>query len=200
MHAWGVAIRLLIGASLAGAGQVAWAQSSWLCSANGRTWSSPQPCPEGAASQQRTMVQPRSEARLPPLPGERGSVDRPPAHQQFQSQRCAELGEALRTGSQRGLGRSTMQELFEAYRQQCGDEEARARNLLLEERNRQRDVRERDERAARLEFDRDKLNREQCAEMKRILQTKRQRLETMTPGERADFERFEATWRSRCLS
>jgi hypothetical protein len=36
--------------------------------------------------------------------------------------------------------------------------------------------------------------------MKRILQSKRQRLDTMTPGERGDFERFEATWRTRCLS
>jgi len=35
--------------------------------------------------------------------------------------------------------------------------------------------------------------------MRRILQGKRQRLDSMTPGERADFERFEATWRSRCL-
>jgi len=77
-------------------------------------------------------------------------------------------------------------------------EESRARTLLQDARNRQRDAREREERAARLELDRDKLNREQCAEMKRILQSKRQRLETMTPGERSDFERFEATWRGRC--
>jgi hypothetical protein len=34
--------------------------------------------------------------------------------------------------------------------------------------------------------------------MKRILQSKRQRLEDLTAGERGDFERFEATWRARC--
>ena len=141
---------------------------------------------------------PRSDPRLPLLPGEGRPLDKPRILQ-FQSPRCAELSEAIRTGPARGLGRPAQQELVEAYRQQCGDEESRARNLLLEERNRQRDAREREERAARLELDRDKLTREQCAEMKRILQSKRQRLETMTPGERGDFERFEATWRARCL-
>jgi hypothetical protein len=196
MPAFALALRLLLAAVLASAAPAASAQASWLCSANGRTWSSAQPCPEGAFGQQRIVGQPRGESRLP---GERGPAERPAAHLQFQSPRCAELAEALRTGSQRGLGRATLQELHEAYRQQCGEEEARAKTLLLEERNRQRDVREREERAARLELDRDKLNREQCAEMKRILQSKRQRLEAMTPGERGDFERFEATWRSRCL-
>ena len=100
----------------------------------------------------------------------------------------------------RGLGITAQRELQEVYRQQCSDEESRARRLLQDERNRQRDAREREERAGRLELDREKLNREQCAEMKRILQSKRQRLDTMTPGERGDFERFEATWRTRCLS
>jgi hypothetical protein len=194
MRAGRVAVYLLAGALLGGVGPDSQAQSTWVCSANGRTWSSSQPCPEGAFSQQRAVIDPRPR----PLPGERGPADRPPPHLQFQSPRCAELSEAVRTGASRGLGRPALQELHEAYRQQCGDEEARARSLLLEERGRQRDARERDERAARLELDRDKLNRDQCAEMKRILQSKRQRLETMTPGERGDLERFEATWRARC--
>ena len=198
MRACTIAVRFLAGLLLAGAHQAAQAQSSWLCSANGRTWQSAQPCPAGAAAQQRIVIDPRSEPRLPPLAGERASPDRPPPQLQFQSPRCAELSEAVRTGASRGLGRATLQELREAYRQQCGEEEVRARSLVVDERNRQRDAREREERAARLELDRDKLNREQCAEMKRILQTKRQRLETMTPGERGDFDRFEATWRTRC--
>ena len=90
----------------------------------------------------------------------------------------------------RGLGATAQRDLQEAYRQQCTDEESRARRLLQDERNRQHDAREREERAARLELDREKLNREECAEMKRILQSKRQRLETMTAAS-GDFERFE---------
>jgi len=198
MRACRIAVRLAAAAALAGVAPIATAQGTYLCTSNGRTWSSPGPCPDGAASQ-RIDVGRRGDPRPPSTPGEGRPVDRPPALPQVQSARCAEIGEALRTGSARGLGRQALQELYDAYRQQCADEEARARGLAQEDRNRQREAREREERAARLELDRDKLNRDQCLEMRRILQAKRQRLDSMTPGERADFERFEATWRSRCL-
>ncbi|HEY5325181.1 MAG TPA: hypothetical protein VIK58_20310 [Caldimonas sp.] len=198
MRACGTALQLAAAAILAGAAPAASAQSTYLCTSNGRTWQSVQPCSDGTAAPPRTVIVPRSEPRLPPLPGEAKPADKATEYLQFQNPRCAELSEGVRTGASRGLSRATQQELLETYRQQCAGEESRARTLLQDERNRQRDAREREERAARLELDRDKLNREQCAEMKRILQSKRQRLETMTPGERSDFERFEATWRGRC--
>ena len=166
---------------------------------NGRTWHSAVPCNFGGAPPPSVVIPPGSDPRLSPLPGEIRPIEKPPEHLQFQSPRCAELSEAVRTGASRGLGRQAQQELQDTYRQQCVDEESRARNLLRDERNRQRDAREREERSTRLELDREKLNRDQCAEMKRILQSKRQRLESMTAGERGDFERFEATWRTRCL-
>ena len=198
MRACGTALHLAAAAVLAGAGPAASAQTTYLCTANGRTWQSVQPCIDGTAAPPRPVIVPRAEPRLPPLPGEVRSAERAPDYLQFQSPRCAELSEGVRTGAARGLSRATQRELLESYRQLCADEEARARALLQDERNRQRETREREERAARLELDRDKLNRDQCAEMKRILQSKRQRLETMTAGERSDFERFEATWRGRC--
>jgi hypothetical protein len=198
MRACRIALRLAAAAVIAGAAPTATAQGTYLCTSNGRTWSSPGPCPDGATSQ-RIVIAPRGDSRPPPSPGEGRPVDRPPAPVQSQSARCAEIGETLRTGSARGLSRPALQELYDTYRQQCAEEEARARGLAQEDRNRAREAREREERAARIELDRDKLNRDQCAEMRRILQAKRQRLDAMTPGERADFERFEATWRSRCL-
>ena len=197
MRACRIAVRLAAAAALAGVAPIATAQGTYLCTSNGRTWSSPGPCPDGATSQ-RIVIAPRGDSRPPPTPGEGRPVDRPQAFPQFQSPRCAEIGDALRTGSARGLSRPALQELYDTYRQQCAEEEARARGLAQEDRNRAREAREREERAARIELDRDKLNRDQCAEMKRILQSKRQRLETMTVGERSDFERFEATWRGRC--
>lgn len=192
------AVLLLAGAALAGAGHDAQAQPTYVCALNGRSWPQALPCPEGAATQRRLAAAPRSDERPGSLPGER-PPDRAPALLQLQTARCGELNEAVRTGPSRGLGRPAVQELYDTYRQQCGEEDARARSQLAEQRNRQRDAREREERAARLELDRDKLNREQCAEMKRILQSKRQRLDTLTVGERGDLERFEATWRGRCL-
>ena len=155
MRACGTALQLAAAAILAGAAPAASAQSTYLCTSNGRTWQSVQPCGDGTAAPPRTVIVPRSEPRLPPLPGEAKPADKATEYLQFQSPRCAELSEGVRTGASRGLSRATQQELLETYRQQC-------------------------------------------AEMKRILQSKRQRLETMTPGERSDFERFEATWRGRC--
>ncbi len=201
MRACGTAVLFVAAAGLAGSGVPASAQTSYTCTLNGRSWSSDQPCDfNSPPPPARTVITPRSDPRLPPLPGEGRPVEKAPDYLQFQSPRCAELSDGVRTAASRGLGITAQRELQEVYRQQCSDEESRARRLLQDERNRQRDAREREERAARLELDREKLNREQCAEMKRILQSKRQRLDTMTPGERGDFERFEATWRTRCLS
>ena len=36
--------------------------------------------------------------------------------------------------------------------------------------------------------------------MYRIVHGKRQKVATMSPGERSDFDRFEATWQARCKS
>ena len=196
MRACGTAVQFVASAILAGAGTAAAAQTTYNCTLNGRSWQSAQPCDFN--SPPRAVITPRSEPRLPPLPGEIRPLDNAPEYLKFESPRCAELSEGVRTGASRGLSRAAQGELQEAYLRQCADEESRARNLLQDERNRQRDARDRERRAARLERDREKLNREQCAEMKRILQSKRQRLETMTDGERGDFERFEATWRARC--
>jgi hypothetical protein len=81
------------------------------------------------------------------LPGEVRPVEKAPEYLKFESPRCAELSEGLRTAASRGLGATAQRDLQEAYRQQCTDEESRARRLLQDERSRQRDAREREERA-----------------------------------------------------
>jgi hypothetical protein len=42
------------------------------------------------------------------------------------------------------------------------------------------------------------LSRQQCDEMYRIVHGRRQKVAAMAPGERSDFERFEANWQARC--
>jgi hypothetical protein len=185
-----------VGLVLACAGGAAWSQVAYQCSTDGRTYYSVQPCPSRPSPVQSvgpTVREPRPSgstvARPPDKPGE---------HLQHQSPLCAELSEGIRTGASRGLGSSAQQELREAYRRLCSDDEGRARQLLKDEMTRQRDLREQEARTARIELDRDKLTREQCAEMLRIARGKRQRIESMTAGERADFDRFEATRTARC--
>ena len=125
MRACGTAVQLVVSAVLAGAGTAAAAQTTYNCTLNGRSWQSAQPCDFN--SPPRAVITPRSEPRLPPLPGEVRPVDKAPEYLKFESPRCAELSEGVRTGASRGLSRAAQRELQEAYRRQCTDEESRAR-------------------------------------------------------------------------
>jgi hypothetical protein len=101
------------------------------------------------------------------------------------------MSEGMRTGASRGLSSSSQQQLREAY----GAPVQRRRSAVpcssCRPAGAARDLRDQEAKTARLEQDREKLTREQCAEMLRIAQGKRQRLDAMTAGERADFDRFD---------
>jgi hypothetical protein len=185
-----------VGLVLACSSGAVWSQAATLCSSDGRTYTSVQPCPS-QPSPVRSAVPTVQEPRSSGSTGTR-SPDKPGDQLQFQSPLCAELSEGMRTGASRGLGSSAQQELREAYRRLCSEDARRALQQMKDEMIRQRDLREQEARTARFEQDRDKLTREQCAEMLRIAQGKRQRFESMTAGERTDFDRFEATRRTRC--
>jgi hypothetical protein len=185
----------LVGPLLAFATGASWSQVVYLCSVEGRTYYSVQPCPSSPAP--AGPVAPTTRETRPSGSAFTKAPEKPGEHLQQQSAACAELSEAMRTGSSRGLGPSTQQQLRDAYGRLCGDDESRA-GEQPNEKSRQRDLREQEAKTARLEQDREKLTREQCAEMLRIAQGKRQRLDAMTAGERADFDRFDATRRARC--
>ncbi|HZV94052.1 MAG TPA: hypothetical protein VFF72_12610 [Caldimonas sp.] len=91
-----------------------------------------------------------------------------------------------------------MQELQTNYRGQCGEDEANARRRLDEVRRQKRDARVSEANAVDAQRERDIISREQCDEMYRIVHRRRQTLAAMTPGERADFDRFESNWKARC--
>ena len=188
--------RLLVGTVLALAAASSWSQMTYLCSVDGRTYHSVQPCPSPPAPV--PPVGPAARETRPSGATPTRAPDKPAEPTQQQSPACAELSEAIRTGAARGLGPSGQQELREAYRRLCSEDARRALERLQNELGRQRAVREQEAKTAWLEQDRDKLTREQCAEMLRIAQGKRQRMDAMTAGERADFERFDATRRARC--
>ena len=188
--------RFFVGVSIAFASAPSWSQVAYLCASEGRAYYSVQPCPSPPSPVR--SVGPTREVRLSAPTAPRATPDKPGEHLHYQSPRCAEMSEGLRTGASRGLGSGAQQELRDSYRRLCIEDESRAREQAKDERTRQRDLREQEARAARIEQDRDKLTREQCDEMVRIAQAKRQRLESMTAGERTDFERFEATRKARC--
>ncbi|NUZ07675.1 hypothetical protein [Piscinibacter koreensis] len=91
-----------------------------------------------------------------------------------------------------------MAELRASYSQQCADDEARARHRYTELQGAKRVELMQQERAQKSEQDRQRLAQEQCDEMYRIVALKRKKVPEMNSGERADFERFQENWRSRC--
>ena len=175
------------------------AQTMYRCSSEGRTYLSDRPC--GGATSTGTglgVIGPVREARQTGSSSMTSPANKAPEHLQYQSPLCSELSEGIRNGPGRGLGRAAQSELRESYRERCSEDEYRARRRLGEERGRKRQARDNEELAARAEQAREKLSREQCDEMYRIIHGKRQRVAAMTPGERGDFERFEANWKARC--
>jgi hypothetical protein len=197
MRPCAASVRLIVSVSLACACFAASAQSATLCSSDGRSYPSDQPCAVRPSTSLRS-VGPEREARRSSSSYESASVYKAGEHLQYQSPRCSEMSEGIRNGPARGLGRAAQQELQESYRRLCSDDESNARKRLSEEKGRQRESREREDKTAKAEQDRQKLGREQCDEMYRIVSGKRKRVESMTSGERGDFERFEATWKERC--
>ncbi|MEP7295716.1 MAG: hypothetical protein ABI702_05960 [Burkholderiales bacterium] len=91
-----------------------------------------------------------------------------------------------------------MEDLQADYHKRCGEEDTRARQRQREADDMQRERRDGDQAAARAEKTRANTSSEQCYEMLRILHGKRQRAATMSEGERADLQRFEDNYKSRC--
>ncbi len=156
------------------------AQATYRCEREGRVLFSDRPC--------------ETEAR--PI-GVRATPWVQPAHWRLMSATCRHRAEQLQRQSaaaaqDEAAGESLANER-ELYDVQCGEEESLARQRLLDS---ARDERERrqmlaDEQQHRLAL---------CAEMRRIVELRRPRVSSMPTGERADFERFEANFRQRCLN
>jgi hypothetical protein len=124
-------------------------------------------------------------------------VGQAPAHLKYLSPRCASLNDAIRTAATRGLKYDTVSQMQREYSQECAENEAEAYTKLSQER---RDSKERvveAKRAESLNKERTLIQEQQCGESKRILYSKRARKD-LTDGEKADLQRFEENYRSRC--
>ena len=109
-----------------------------------------------------------------------------------------QLNDAIRTAPGRGVGRATQSDLREEYQNKCQDDDEAARKRALDDKRQQRDEREAEISSRQAEQALSARAREQCSELLRILSEKRKRLDAMTPGERADHQRFETSYTERC--
>jgi hypothetical protein len=174
------------------------AQSTYRCNVQGRQVLSDRPCASSTPNALKTYGPTERETIAPTRSTQYGSVSRAPDHLQYLSPECAQMNDAIRTASTRGVGHAVQRDLHTEYQRKCADDDNEARRQVYQDKSAQREAR-RDERTARAnEKAQTQREREQCNEMLRILHAKRQRAATLTAGEQGDLQRFEENYNARC--
>jgi hypothetical protein len=189
----------------------AWAQSTmYSCRSTNGSYMSTRPCPpvnDNADGSTRLRVYdsventPAYRNATRPSPSSSGYLPTPPRaekHLEYLSPRCAEVAEALRTGPSRGVRGDVISELHREFRANCADEDRAARTQAQQRESAERDQRQSQQRMAVAAKEQSKFEVEQCQEMLRILTAKRKRLDSMTDGEKQDFQRFSDNHKARC--
>jgi hypothetical protein len=172
------------------------AQSTYRCNVQGRQVLSDRPCAPGAHNSLSSYGPTYREPAARPM--QHGTVGRAPDHLQYLSPECAQMNDAMRTASARGVGHAVQRDLREEYQRKCAEDDGEARRQLWQDKSAERQA-QRDERKARAnEKAQTQREREQCHEMLRILHGKRQHKATLTAGEQADLQRFEDNYKTRC--
>jgi len=143
-----------------------------------------------APAQNRYSYQPQQSTYIPKAPDA-------PEHLKHLSPRCSSMNDAIRTGPTRGLTNETLSNLQKEYRRECAEEESEALRKLATERSDARKAKQEEKQAATEQRQRTELAQQQCDESKRILYNKKRRTD-LTDGEKADLQRFEEAYRSRC--
>ncbi len=199
-NVFALAASVAVGAAIAAmtvAPQAASAQTMYRCKApNGSAVLSDRPC-TGDPLPTTTPIyrsQPLSSRRYDTPDGYRL-----PDHYAHMSAGCQQLHDAIRTAPARGLKSETIYGLRKEWSQKCSEDEAIAYRRLREERREAYSQRLQDEKAEQTQIEAEERRRAQCGEMRLSLSQRRARVDGMTPGERADLERFEKNYTTRCM-
>lgn len=177
------------------AAEAAAQRTLYRCTVDGQTSLSDRPC-TGRPATGLAAIGPARDARA--TESSSGTVSKAVNYLDYLSPLCAELAEGLRNGPARGLGPRALYELRSSYQERCSDDDQTARKRFADEQTKKREARNDEVTAEKRERDRLIQSREQCDEMYRIAHGRRKKLDTMSAGERADFERFEANRKARC--
>lgn len=164
------------------------AQTMYRCTSGNSVVMSDRPCP-GQNAQKIGTNAPAGNTPVYPT-----SSQYAPEYLQYMSSSCARLNEAVRTGYSRGLRSDAMERLRVEYRSACQDEEYEALSQAQQKTRDQREQRSREKQEERQQAARST----QCQELERILRSRRQRMQDLTPGERDDLVRFLEQYKERC--
>lgn len=189
------AVRFLVCAGLVGSAMAAHAQFRYTCTQEGRTYESSRPCPSTNVPTYYgpPPVEQQRRTYTPPEP----RIEAAPPQIKYLSARCSSLHDALRTAPARGLKPETIETMRREYENACRDEEMEAREKLHNDKFSKVKQRKEEEIENRKAQERTALQVQQCGESKRILNAKRARTD-LTEGEKADLQRFEENFKSRC--
>lgn len=123
-----------------------------------------------------------------------------PQYYEYLSAGCRQLHDAIRTAPTRGLSYATIGELQKEWAQKCHEDVDLAIRQMEMQRLQAVTARRREEQALQAQREAEAQRQAQCGEMRLALKQRRERLDSMTPGERGDFERFERNYAERCGS
>lgn len=167
----------------------AWAQKVYRCTSGKTTVLSDRPCPDADITQQQPLkVAPASDSSTAMRLGA----------EQFLNPACAELYEALRNANTRGLSYDRQADLHKEFRLKCAEDARQANQRYLRAAIKAQEESRAQQAAQQREKDAETALRDQCGELRRILADRRKRVDSMTPGERADLERSEQNYSARC--
>ena len=194
-----VARIIAVGVFGAACSTAVFAQSTYKCSGPSGVYYADRPCAADEKTTSMTPVLPQPVPR--PV-----SVDSRTGYLAHMSGECRRIRESLdnmqashpRIRTEWELKRRQLSDTLERYRALCLEEERLARQRVAEADRAEREQQRSRLLAQQVERRREITEKDQCDEMRGIRQAKRQRLDLMSPGERADFERFESAFKSRC--
>jgi hypothetical protein len=175
------------------------AQSTFKCQSASGIYYADRPCAHDAKTAEATPTLPK------PVPTPM-ALDTRTAFLAHLSSECRQLNDTLRAlqaarptvRSEWELHRQRVSDAVERYRGRCLEEERYALQRVSDADRQQREQQRSALVAKQAEKERAATDKAQCAEMRAIRDAKRQRLNSMTPGERSDFERFQSAYSSRC--
>lgn len=163
-------------------------QAVYHCSnAQGKVVMSDKPCADPASSKVVYAAEPG-----------RVQVKNEPDFWAFLNAECRTLVEAATrsVGGRYYVG--SQRDARKEYSQRCQDNEKEAWERAREQKQAERQQRTDHKNAVQAKVQQSAALKQQCDEMLRILATKRRRTD-LTPGERDDLQRFESSYRERCM-
>jgi hypothetical protein len=174
--------------------------ATYRCTSGSTRYYSDKPCPSGDLR----LMGPSGDASTSrpswrSYQGGEVSVARAPDHMKYLNGECAQLNDAIRTAPTRGIGRGVINDLRNEYERKCGDEDRDARSQLRQDADQVRSQRRDDQAMRKRDMEAAQAKAQQCEATRDALQSRRRRLDTMTPQDVSAFHDAEIAFNERCL-